>query len=158
MPRSIVIAVAALALSGATEPALSPQDEAAAFDAAGFSRSGGAWRACDAPEGAASSPGAVELVADLNGDGRVEAILSEGGTFCYGAAENGYFVVGQQADGSWRLLTSGNGIVRPLATKGAGGWPDLEIGGPGFCFAVDRWNGRTYEFNRFEYDGQRCNP
>ena len=45
-----------------------------------------------------------------------------------------------------------------LATKGVGGWPDLSLGGPGFCFAVMRWNGRAYVFNRNEYEGKRCRP
>ena len=28
------------------------------------------------------------------------------------------------------------------------GYPDLLIGGPGFCFAVWRWNGASYEHLR----------
>jgi hypothetical protein len=45
-----------------------------------------------------------------------------------------------------------------LATKGISGWPDIVLGGPGFCFAVMRWNGKIYALNRFEYDGKRCKP
>ena len=45
-----------------------------------------------------------------------------------------------------------------LATKGVGGWPDIEMGGPGFCFPVWRWNGKAYALNRFEYEGKRCKP
>jgi hypothetical protein len=45
-----------------------------------------------------------------------------------------------------------------LATKGTGGWPDIQLGGPGFCFAVMRWNGKGYALNRFEYEGKRCKP
>ena len=43
-----------------------------------------------------------------------------------------------------------------LATKGVGGWPDIEMGGPGFCFPVWRWNGKAYALNRFEYEGKPC--
>jgi hypothetical protein len=43
-----------------------------------------------------------------------------------------------------------------LTTKGVGGWPDIEIGGPGFCFPVERWNGKQYVLHRYEYEGKRC--
>ncbi len=36
------------------------------------------------------------------------------------------------------------------------GWPDIENGGPGFCFAVYRWNGQKYDVNRYEYNGKAC--
>jgi hypothetical protein len=45
-----------------------------------------------------------------------------------------------------------------LKTKGKDGWPDISVGGPGFCFPVQRWNGKAYELNRFEYEGKRCKP
>lgn len=41
-------------------------------------------------------------------------------------------------------------------TKGKDGWPDIENAGPGFCFAVYRWNGKEYVFNRREYQGKAC--
>jgi hypothetical protein len=48
--------------------------------------------------------------------------------------------------------------VFPLKTKGKDGWPDISVGGPGFCFPVQRWNGKAYELNRCEYEGKRCKP
>jgi hypothetical protein len=97
-------------------------------------------------------------VRDLNGDGRREAVVTEGGTFCYGHAGMGYQLLSQQADGRWRVMTGGSGIPQFLKTRGAGGWPDISVGGPGFCFPVERWNGKMYELNRFEYEGKRCKP
>jgi hypothetical protein len=41
--------------------------------------------------------------------------------------------------GGWTKLETGNQ-----------GWPDLSIGGPGFCEAVYRWDGSTYQ-----HHGQR---
>lgn len=38
------------------------------------------------------------------------------------------------------------------------GWPDISVGGPGFCFPVERWNGKEYKLHRFEYEGKRCKP
>jgi hypothetical protein len=156
----IVITACCLCLSSAAlaQPVLSPADQAAAFRAAGFAQVEGQWRACDDPGTASYTPGAIEQVADLNGDGRPEAIISEGSMFCYGMQGSGYMLVSQQGDGAWKLVTDGSGIPSPLRTTGAGGWPDLEIGGPGFCFAVERWNGSAYVLHRHEYQGKACRP
>lgn len=136
---------------------LSAADEAAAFKTAGFTKRGGAWRNCDDPS-AGASPGSVEQVADLNGDGRPEVLLTEGGTFCYGHTGTAYWLVSQQAGGGWKLVTHNTGIAQFLKTTGAGGWPDISVGGPGFCFPVERWNGREYRQQRWEYEGKPCKP
>jgi len=149
---------AALAAGAAAQAPLTPQDEAAVFNAAGFALLNGKWQACGDPGTDSYTPGQIDAVADLNGDGRPEALLSEGSTACFGATETGYWIVSRQADGRWKPVTSGTGIATPLATRGAGGWPDLEIGGPGFCFDVQRWNGREYAHDRFEYEGKACRP
>jgi hypothetical protein len=156
MRSILVLACLALPAAAAAQAGLSPADEAGAFSAAGFTRADGQWRSCDDPGTASYAPGAIEQVADLNGDGQPEAILSESSLFCYGTQGAGYAIVSKQADGTWKLITSGSGMPSPLASKGTGGWPDLEIGGPGFCFAVERWNGSEYVLNRHEYEGKAC--
>jgi hypothetical protein len=130
-------------------------DEAGAFKAAGFALKGKQWRKCDDP-GSSYTPGVIEEVRDVNQDGRPEALITEGGTFCHGNTGTGYSLVSKQADGKWKLITAGIGILQFLPTKGAGGWPDIEIGGPGFCFPVERWNGRQYVLHRHQYEGKPC--
>jgi hypothetical protein len=137
---------------------LAPADEAAAFAAAGFTRVGGQWRACEDPDSPSYQAGAIEQVVDLNGDGRPEAIIAEHSGYCYGMQGSGYMLVSKQAGGGWTLVTSGSGMLTPLESRGAGGWRDLEIGGPGFCFAVQRWNGSAYVLHRWEYEGKACKP
>lgn len=129
------------------------------FQAAGFMQRGGQWRSstCDDPT-PNYGPGSVDAVADLNGDGRPEAVIIEGGSYCYGNTGQGYWLMSQQADGSWRPMSRGTGIVEILTTKGNAGWPDLSIGGPGFCFPVLRWNGQSYAQHRWEYEGKACSP
>lgn len=136
-------------------PVLSPADTNAAFVAAGLTRRpAGGWRACtDDPDARAT----VEQVIDLNADGRMEAVVEESALRCTGDVP-AYWVVTRDGPGKWRLVTSGQGIVTALSTKGAAGWRDLEIGGPGFCFPVERWNGREYALNRFQYEGKVCKP
>jgi hypothetical protein len=156
MRAALVIACLCLSAEAAAQSALSAADEAAAFRAAGFTRVEGQWRGCEDPGTASYAPGTIEQVADLNGDGRPEAIISESSSFCYGMQGAGYALVSKQSTGGWRLITGGSGIPHALETRGVGGWPDLEIGGPGFCFAVERWNGSEYELNRHQYEGKAC--
>jgi len=137
-----------------TAPAkLELADEAAAFKAAGFKKRGREWKTdCNDP----NYSGGIESVADLNGDGLPDAVLVEGGTGCYGMTGQGFFLVTKLADGSWKLMTGGSGIPEFLKTRGAEGWPDVSVGGPGFCFPVMRWNGKEYKVQRWEYEGKAC--
>jgi hypothetical protein len=142
----------------AASTALSPADAQAAFKAAGFSQQGSQWRACEDPGTASYTPGAIETISDFNGDGRPEAIVTEGSLYCYGNQGAGFAVVSKQADGSWKKIADGSGIPDFLATKGTDGWADMQIGGPGFCFPVMRWNGEDYVVHRHEYEGKACKP
>lgn len=154
----LAVAAAGVALQAGAASPLSPADEAAAFKAAGFKKQGGKWRGCEDPGTASYRGGQIEQVLDANGDGLPEAVIAENSTFCHGMEGAGYAIVSKQADGKWRLVTKGSGIPEFLATKGAGGWPDISVGGPGFCFPVERWNGKAYVLNRHEYEGKRCKP
>ena len=160
--RSLILLTLLATSAAPPAPGLSPTDQAAAFRAAGFTRIAGKWQACGDPGTASYTPGTIETVRDINGDGRPDAVITEGSVFCFGSTEAGYSVVSKQANGSWRRITSGPGIANflPRTAKGraAASWPDLEIGGPGFCFAVQRWNGREYVQARFQYEGKPCRP
>ena len=135
---------------------LSASDRTAVFKASGAVRNGGEWLACpDDPHGGGAE---IAEVRDLNGDGRLEAVVVGYGMFCYGHAETGYTLLSKQADGSWKMMDSNNGIAEFLKTKGKDGWPDISVGGPGFCFPVLRWNGREYAVHRHEYEGKACRP
>ncbi|WP_159981523.1 MULTISPECIES: hypothetical protein [unclassified Novosphingobium] len=155
-PFAIAAGLALLAPSALAQAGLSPAEKTAVFRAGGFKLQGGKWRACGDPGTASYAAGAVETVKDLNGDGRPEVVLTEGSTYCFGNTGTGFKLLSKQADGTWKLITESEGIATFLATKGAGGWPDIEIGGPGFCFPVERWNGRAYVVNRHQYEGKPC--
>lgn len=156
--RYALLSLMIVATPAAAQVMLSPADQAAAFKAAGFKKHGTAWHGCDDPGTASYTPGAIETVRDLNRDGRPEAVITEGSIACFGGDEMGYTLVSKQADQSWKSVTSGAGILKILATKGMGGWPDLEIGGQGFCFPVQRWNGKAYVLQRHQYEGKPCRP
>lgn len=154
---SILFFFTPFALSVSSASQLSAADEAAAFKAAGFKHKGRQWQACEDPT-SSYTPGAIENMGDLNGDGRPEALITEGGTYCYGHTGAGYSLVSKRADGTWRLITNGTGILTVLPIRGVGNWPDIEIGGPGFCFPVQRWNGSRYKLLRYQYEGKACRP
>jgi hypothetical protein len=146
----------AAAESGPAAMTLGAADQTAVFKAAGAVQRKSGWVICvDDPN---TSGAVIETVRDMNGDGRPEAVVSEDGTFCHGHSGTGYTLLSKQADGKWRVMSSNNGMPEFLKTHGVGGWPDISVGGPGFCFPVERWNGKSYELNRFEYEGKRCKP
>ena len=125
-------------------PGGSPADREAAFRAAGFPAVRGKHPACD--KGAEAT---IEI-RDLNGDGRPDALVSDYGSECYGSTEQGFVIVTKDAAGTWKKLYASPGIPTFQTTRGAGGWPDIENGGPGFCFPIQRWNGSDYENIRWK--------
>lgn len=127
--------------------AVGAADRAAAFKAAGFTPTRGKYIACDK-----SSELQIEF-SDLNGDGRPDAVITDGGIECYGNTGTGYTIVTKDASGAWRKLFDMTGIPDFQKTRGVGGWPDIINGGPGFCFPVLRWNGRDYQRIRWHADG-----
>ena len=155
LPLAISLATSA-ALSAAPAP---NANDRAIFRAAGLVWKAGAWRSdCDDPGTAGYQGGAIERLGDVNGDGRPEVVVTESSSYCYGATETAFWLVSNQPDGKWRLVHRETGIPIVLKTVGVGKWPDLAIGGPGFCFPVRRWNGTAYVQHRFEYEGKRCRP
>jgi len=147
----------ALRLAAAVVPAA---EQAAIFNAAGFARHGSAWKSknCAGAESDSYEPGAIDTYRDLNGDGRPDAVVTEGGAICYGDARSHFWLLTKQAGGGWKQIYEETAMPDFLITKGVAGWPDIELGGPGFCFAVMHWNGRAYVQNRFQYEGKPCRP
>ena len=135
-------------------------EHVAIFKAAGFTKRGAAWKStnCDGAESESYAPGSIETYRDLNGDGRPDAVVTEGGAICYGMTGTHFWLLSKQADGSWKRMHDETAMPDFMTTKGVGGWPDIQMGGPGFCFPIWRWNGRAYALNRFEYEGKRCKP
>ncbi|CAI3156052.1 hypothetical protein MWMV17_MWMV17_03018 [Acinetobacter calcoaceticus] len=127
-----------------------PKSEVASiFKAADFKKTKHGWKGnCDTGE--------IIIYQDLNGDGRKDAVIQDSSSMCYGNTGVGYHIISQQKDGKWKQLFSDSGIPTFLKTKGKDGWLDIENGGPGFCFAIYRWNGKEYIVNRYEYQGKAC--
>jgi hypothetical protein len=123
-------------------------DKTAAFRAAGFKKVGSQWKsACDDPGTTSYTPGQTE-VQDLNGDGRPEIWITEGGTYCYGNTGQHFWLMAKDASGKWVTMLDSTGIQ--VVQKGKRyGWPDIQVGGPGMGpFPTYRFDGGKYVFSR----------
>lgn len=139
--------------------ALSPAERETLFRAARMQPvGGGKWTGCPEDESGLSEA-EVAMVRDLNGDGRSEAVIGDGGTFCNGHAGMRSTVLTQGANGDWTVLYSNQGFVNFLVSRGTDGFPDVEAGLPGFCFPYFRWNGREYaKIAQLDQEGRPCEP
>jgi len=144
-PAGETTMVAATGASAAKAPVVA-SEYPSILAAAGFRQQGGKWSGQSAECEAMLAP---EDVRDLNGDGVPEAQVVETGSFCYGGAEQGVYLLTRAAPGRWTLLFNSPGIAVFRETR-TGGWPDMMLGGPGFCHPVYRWTGKTYAFWRSE--------
>jgi hypothetical protein len=55
-------------------------------------------------------PGRIDQRRDLNGDGHPDAVIVEGGLFCYGNTGAAFWIVAGQANGGWKLMANEVGI------------------------------------------------
>ena len=139
----MILAIAAAILVQATPPAVQPvtgAERLAAARAAGFRVLGGRIvNECDRPAERLT----VERQ-DLNGDGAPELIVTDS-SICYGEAGEMFAVLRKGAAG-WTPVLSAQGVMTVQPTR-HGGWPDIEIGGPGFGrMPVARWVGTKYDY------------
>ena len=141
--------IVALLIGLAAVPAPTSAERAAIFKAAGFTPTAGKYLMCDG-----RTPLGLET-RDINGDGRLDALVLDGGLECYGSTESGFALLTRSAAGKWIKLHNSPGIPQFLQTH-ANGWPDLEVGGPGFCFPVLRWTGKAFANHRLQYEGKPC--
>lgn len=142
--RFVLFSVLAMATAATAAASFNPADTAAIYKAAGFATKGKTIIGCDAadPNWPRSSFN-IEAI-DLNGDGKPEAIVSEGNAACYGQDEMGFTILARNPDASWRKVGGNTGGALPLKTR-HNGWLDLEYGGPGVQKQpVLRFDGKIY--------------
>ena len=130
-------------------PLPTPVDFNQAFQAANMVWKKGHWTGCADDENGNAQVENGDY-RDINQDGVNDIVISDYGTYCYGDAGQGFMVMTKASNGKWQLMYNSPGIPAfvKTAAKTPGGWPDVEVGGPGFCFPINRWNGKDYVFNR----------
>ena len=144
-----VVALAALAALFLVAPAqsreaarLPPAEMAAVYKAAGVTERGGkVLDACDQPV----EP-QVDVI-DLNGDGQPEVFVQLNSS-CYGMAGGELTLLIKDRQGRWHSNLGFPAGGYKLLNARKKGYPDIEIGGPGMCFPVWRWNGSAYAVHK----------
>ena len=99
-------------------------------------------KVCGQPAGAE-----VEL-RDMNGDAQDEVLVIYGNTCVSGAAGSSVVLFIKDAAGKYQTNLGFPGASADPKAEKSKGYPDLVIGGPGFCFPVWRWNGKAYDYLR----------
>lgn len=82
---------------------------------------------------------------DLNGDGVPEVFVLGGNTCTSGGDGSNLTLFVRNADGGWGMHLGFQAGGWTKLETGNLGYPDLSIGGMGFCEAVYRWDGSTYQ-------------
>ncbi len=85
---------------------------------------------------------------DLNKDGSEEIFLVFGNGYTSGNTGSSIVVYIKNAAGNFTAHLGFPGTTPDILTTVNMGYPDLMIGGPGFEFPIQRWNGKTYEYYR----------
>ena len=127
----------------------SKDEEALIYKAAGIKKTAMGWESkCSLVH--------IETYKDLNNDGRMDAIVRDGGTKCYGATGTGFYILTKQNNHTWTKILNSKGTPIILPTVGRHGWPDIAIADTSTCFPVYRWNGKSYAIDRYEDKGRAC--
>ena len=82
---------------------------------------------------------------DLNGDGQAEVILLGGNTCTSGGNGSSLWLLTKSADGAWQTHLGFTAGAYTLLAEKSQGFPDIRVGGMGWCEGVWRWDGKTYQ-------------
>jgi hypothetical protein len=85
-------------------------------------------------------------VVDLNGDGTYEAFIEWGNSCLSGHTGRSLTLFVKDGSGAYKNQLGFPAFGYETLERGIEGFPDLQLGGPGFCFPVWAWDGLNYEF------------
>lgn len=85
---------------------------------------------------------------DLNSDGNDEIFILFINSYTSGATGSSIAAFFSDKKGGFETQLGFHGTLPEVLATGNFGFPDLLIGGPGFGFPVQRWNGKSNEFYR----------
>lgn len=83
---------------------------------------------------------------DLNADGVPEVFVTYGNSCNSGATGSRITLFVKDKSGTWRDQLGFPAFGYDILPTSNAGYPDLQFGGPGFCFGVWSWDGSNYVF------------
>ncbi|MDH4048372.1 MAG: hypothetical protein OEW68_08590 [Gammaproteobacteria bacterium] len=106
----------------------------------------------------------VTEVVDLNGDGSYEVFITWGNSCLSGHAGRSLTLFVKDRSGKYQYQLGFPAAGYDALERGVDGFPELLLGGPGFCFPIWAWDGDNYEFKcnlpqeegGCEYQGNTC--
>lgn len=144
---NVLLIAAAISFSSTAALSLTPSEIRAA--AATVAKSSQEYREC-LRTGGGKLEQTIE-VKDLNGDGSAEIILTETGTagasLCFGMVGQQMSLLISDGTGGWRTALSVPAAGLKFIKRADNAWPDIEIGGPGFCFPIWRMQEGTGRYD-----------
>jgi hypothetical protein len=102
---------------------------------------------CDQPAGV------VVSFPDLNGDGTKEVLVFFGNSCTSGMTGSSVLLFIKNSAGAYSSNFGFPGASADPQPTSNLGYPDLLIGGPGFCFPIWRWDGTSYQYLKNEPQG-----
>lgn len=121
---------------------LTPSELTVIYTIAGLTERGGIFLDdCDQPVQPDTD------VVDLNKDGQPEVFVQVRSS-CYGTAGAQLTLLIKDKMGHWQSNLGFPAESYKLLETKSRGYPDIEIGGPGFCFPLWRWNGNQYAVSK----------
>lgn len=92
--------------------------------------------------------GVHPYITDMNRDGKEEAFIVMESAALYGNTGQDFILFIQNSTGNFeRDPLLGGGIPMILRSKSTG-YPDIAVGGPGFEFPLNHWDGKRYTFSK----------
>lgn len=86
--------------------------------------------------------------ADLNKDAVEEVFVFFGNSYTSGMTGSSIAAFIADINGAYQFHLGFPGTLPDVLATGNLGYPDLLIGGPGFEFPIQRWDGKTYKYHR----------
>lgn len=149
-----IIFLSMLSHKSFAEP-LNYKEKESAFIAAGYLLNQNFWRN-DCDDTSVTSAGEIDMVLDLNHDKKPEVLIMQSSSYCYGNVGYHYTLLSKLPNMKWKVIAKGVGIPKFIAHEEFSSWPEIEVGGPSFCFPILQWSGKDYVFDRYQYDYKPC--
>ncbi|MEN9569850.1 MAG: hypothetical protein RL172_1081 [Bacteroidota bacterium] len=91
---------------------------------------------------------ATAYITDINKDGAEEVFIVLQSGALYGNTGEDFMLYIKNNSGMLQRQDIGGGLAMIFTSNKANAYPDIAVGGPGFEFALYKWNGKKYAYSK----------